>query len=71
MLSRLSIIAGCATTVLLLAPSFVLAAPSGADALYTPWFSGPGYPVYGQLDRPNSDPLRFARQSIASVKQWM
>lgn len=33
----------------------------GADALYSPWFSGPGYPVYSALDRPNADALRFAR----------
>lgn len=33
----------------------------GADALYSPWFSGPGYPVYGAMDRPNADALRFAR----------
>ena len=33
----------------------------GADALHTPWFFGPGYPVYGQADLSNASPLRFAR----------
>ena len=34
MLSRLSIIAGCTATVLLLTPSYTVAAPSGTDAIY-------------------------------------
>ena len=33
----------------------------GADALHTPWFFGPGYPVYDRLDISNASPLRFAR----------
>jgi TolB protein len=33
----------------------------GADALFSPWFWGPGYPVYTDLDLPNAAPLRFAR----------
>ncbi len=33
----------------------------GADALYFPWYYGPGYPVYDQLDLPNSAALQFAR----------
>jgi TolB protein len=33
----------------------------GADALFTPWFFGPGYPVYGQAEITNYDALRFAR----------
>lgn len=33
----------------------------GADQLYTPWFFGPGYPVYGQIDLRNGDPLEFTR----------
>lgn len=33
----------------------------GADALYTPWFFGPGYPVYGAIDLANASPLAFAR----------
>lgn len=33
----------------------------GADALFDPWFFGPGYPVYGQSDLTNADALRFAR----------
>ncbi|UAK25938.1 CehA/McbA family metallohydrolase [Sphingomonas nostoxanthinifaciens] len=32
-----------------------------ADAPYTPWYYGPGYPVYGQLDLANAAALRFAR----------
>jgi TolB protein len=34
----------------------------GADALFSPWYHGPGYPVYDQLDLPNSVALRFARE---------
>ena len=34
----------------------------GADALFYPWFSGPGYPVYNGIDLPNSAALQFARQ---------
>ncbi|CAN5855285.1 hypothetical protein BH20ACI4_BH20ACI4_27710 [soil metagenome] len=33
----------------------------GADALFFPWYSGPGYPVYNQIDLPNSAALQFAR----------
>jgi TolB protein len=33
----------------------------GADALYFPWYYGPGYPVYDQVDLPNSVALQFAR----------
>jgi TolB protein len=33
----------------------------GADALFWPWFWGPGYPVYTDHDLPNAAPLRFAR----------
>ena len=33
----------------------------GADALFSPWFWGPGYPVFSDLDLPNAAPLRFAR----------
>ncbi|HEU0043273.1 LpqB family beta-propeller domain-containing protein [Sphingomonas sp.] len=33
----------------------------GADRLHDPWFFGPGYPVYGQIDLSNASPLRFAR----------
>jgi TolB protein len=33
----------------------------GADALYNPWYYGPGYPVYDNLDLPNSVALQFAR----------
>ncbi|HYN83757.1 MAG TPA: CehA/McbA family metallohydrolase [Pyrinomonadaceae bacterium] len=33
----------------------------GADSLYWPWYYGPGYPVYDQLDLPNYEALRFAR----------
>lgn len=33
----------------------------GADALFTPWFFGPGYPVLAQADTANYDALRFAR----------
>ena len=29
---------------------------------FWPWYWGPGYPVYGQDDRPNVDALRHARQ---------
>ncbi|MCA1639599.1 MAG: CehA/McbA family metallohydrolase, partial [Acidobacteria bacterium] len=34
----------------------------GADSLFHPWYSGPGYPVYDRLDLPNSIALQFARQ---------
>jgi TolB protein len=34
----------------------------GADSLFYPWFSGPGYPVYEDIDLPNSAALRFARR---------
>ncbi|MDQ4121752.1 MAG: CehA/McbA family metallohydrolase [Acidobacteriota bacterium] len=34
----------------------------GADSLYNPWYYGPGYPVYDNLDLPNSVALQFARQ---------
>ena len=34
----------------------------GADSLFSPWFWGPGYPVYTDLDLPNAAPLRFARE---------
>ena len=33
----------------------------GADALFYPWYSGPGYPVYNQIDLPNAAALQFAR----------
>lgn len=33
----------------------------GADSLYNPWYYGPGYPVYDNLDLPNSVALQFAR----------
>jgi TolB protein len=33
----------------------------GADAIFSPWFWGPGYPVYAALDLPNAAALRFAR----------
>lgn len=33
----------------------------GADALFQPWFFGPGYPVYAQSEVANYDALRFAR----------
>lgn len=33
----------------------------GADSLFFPWYNGPGYPVYSQIDLPNSDALKFAR----------
>ena len=33
-----------------------------ADELYWPWFYGPGYPVYTDLDLPNYEALRFARR---------
>lgn len=32
-----------------------------AGSLYWPWYYGPGYPVYYDLDLPNSDALGFAR----------
>ena len=34
----------------------------GADSLYYPWYYGPGYPVYDNLDLPNSSALQFARR---------
>lgn len=34
----------------------------GADSLYWPWYFGPGYPVYADLDLPNADALAFARR---------
>jgi TolB protein len=34
----------------------------GADALYNPWYYGPGYPVYDNADLPNSVALQFARK---------
>ena len=34
----------------------------GADSLFYPWFSGPGYPVYDRLDLPNTAALQFARR---------
>lgn len=34
----------------------------GADSLYNPWYYGPGYPVYDNLDLPNSVALQFARK---------
>jgi TolB protein len=33
----------------------------GADSLFWPWYYGPGYPVYDNLDLPNSVALQFAR----------
>lgn len=33
----------------------------GADQVFYPWYSGPGYPVYNQIDLPNSAALQFAR----------
>ncbi len=33
----------------------------GADALFYPWYNGPGYPVYNQIDLPNTNVLQFAR----------
>ena len=33
----------------------------GADSLFFPWYNGPGYPVYNQIDLPNSEVLKFAR----------
>lgn len=33
----------------------------GADALFHPWYFGPGYPVYDDIDLPNSAALQFAR----------
>ncbi len=32
-----------------------------ADAVFWPWYWGPGYPVYTDLDLSNGAPLRFAR----------
>jgi TolB protein len=34
----------------------------GADSLYWPWYYGPGYPVYEDLDLPNAAALTFARR---------
>jgi TolB protein len=34
----------------------------GADSLFYPWYSGPGYPVYDDIDLPNSAVLQFARK---------
>lgn len=34
----------------------------GADSLFYPWYFGPGYPVYDNLDLPNSAALQFARK---------
>jgi TolB protein len=34
----------------------------GADALFYPWYFGPGYPVYDRIDLPNSAALQFARR---------
>ncbi len=34
----------------------------GADSLFWPWYYGPGYPVYDNLDLPNNAALQFARQ---------
>lgn len=34
----------------------------GADALFYPWYNGPGYPVYSQIDLPNANALQFARK---------
>jgi TolB protein len=33
----------------------------GADSLFHPWYSGPGYPIYDDIDLPNSAALQFAR----------
>jgi TolB protein len=33
----------------------------GTRELFWPWIWGPGYQVYGTDDRPNAEPLRFAR----------
>lgn len=33
----------------------------GTDSLFYPWYNGPGYPVYSQIDLPNSVALKFAR----------
>lgn len=33
----------------------------GIGRPYFPWYWGPGYPVYGRLDLPNADALRYAR----------
>ena len=33
----------------------------GADSLFHPWYFGPGYPVYDDIDLPNSAALQFAR----------
>ncbi len=35
----------------------------GADSLFYPWYFGPGYPVYDDIDLPNSAALQFARKS--------
>ncbi len=35
----------------------------GADSLFYPWYSGPGYPIYDDIDLPNSAALQFARKS--------
>jgi TolB protein len=34
----------------------------GIRDLFWPWIWGPGYQVYGADDRPNAEPLRFARR---------
>jgi TolB protein len=34
----------------------------GADSLFYPWYSGPGYPIYDDIDLPNSAALQFARR---------
>jgi TolB protein len=34
----------------------------GADSLFNPWYSGPGYPIYDRIDLPNYVALQFARQ---------
>lgn len=33
----------------------------GASSLFHPWYFGPGYPVYDDIDLPNSAALKFAR----------
>ncbi len=33
----------------------------GTSSLFWPWYWGPGYELYGTDDRPNHEPLRFAR----------
>lgn len=35
----------------------------GADSLFYPWYFGPGYPVYDDIDLANSAALQFARKS--------